>query len=202
MAKGRGEKDGSEESTNVYLAREMNKVMGLEPPIDDTLEEKELVALIKDNAEAPNDEGIRADDPFTAQAKAQFVKLGIKVPKEWAEEGTAAEAETGNSEPDDGSEENNNKGEESMTKDTKATKKAKADVPASCYGHRGGCKGAVMDEAFAKGGTLEAIAKKAKRDVNAIKIHLNHLVKMHGLKYDETAKGKITVTKFKTAHIK
>jgi chemotaxis protein histidine kinase CheA len=58
----------------------------------------------------------------------------------------------------------------------------KAGVGVSCYGHKLGSSGALMDEAIKAGNSLEKIAKSCGVSLQRVKGHICHLAKEHNVK--------------------
>lgn len=79
----------------------------------------------------------------------------------------------------------------------KAAVKEKKEAVLSCFGHRDGSSGALMDEALNSGKTLAAVAKAAGIDEKRVRGHIQHLRADHSIQvhFDDT--GKAVVKKIK-----
>jgi hypothetical protein len=75
----------------------------------------------------------------------------------------------------------------------KAPAAKKGETEKSIYGHKLGSQGAILDDLFQKGTTLEDAAEAIGAKVGRVKGHLNHLQNDKGLVFDVSKAGVYTV---------
>jgi outer membrane biosynthesis protein TonB len=117
------------------------------------------------------------------KAEKEVAKPAAKAAKKSEVKETAKPAAKAAKEPDAKPE--TAKKETAKTDSKKPAAKAetkKAGVGVSCYGHKLGSSGALMDEAIKAGNSLEKIAKSCGVSLQRVKGHICHLAKEHNVK--------------------
>ena len=147
------------------LAKEANKVMSLDPVIDakagtDAELQERLVAELADirQEDVTKVKGEKKD-VFSLTSLALIVRLGLSYP-----------------------------GAPNAKPARKAAGPKKEAGPKSVFGHRGSSSAGAIDEALAKGGTMEDITKSVGCSAGRVNAHIAHLTTKCGVKVDKNEK--------------